>query len=481
MAQEVSQNPHSFFYVVMFMALVVVGTVVAYFAFLPKSAPKQITLAVLPFGGSASVPAWLRYGLSADIRNELSLSRDVKVIDFQAAVDSFDEGYDFESITYELGASHFVDGNFEDVQQDFSGTITVRLVNATQAAWKEVWTATIAVESGEWEKFRQSVARTIREKLYDLSTPRELGLVNHANSYHTYLMALQAFHERDGNRALTILNEISLADAAPYMDLLKRHLSTRRDGYLYDVREMFEPTEAQFLLDELHARLRASGDLQEYKLELENLVSEYPNSIAVSALADLYLYAGWLRQSKQLLVRWAQLRPQSFNVGVRLAHVDFSRNDISGAMRSLQIAGERSKKTEDAETMLTLLRISTEKKPELPFMDEVREIFLENNPGLDFDMRRLPLPDAYPEFDCDTKVSLTLALERFKDALEELDCAQRIWVTPPIFWRTTDPKWKSFTSTSGYRNYLRREGYASPNLEGSRPTNIDDLFMPRRD
>lgn len=478
MTQKPAQNPHSFFYVVMFMALVVVGTVVAYFAFLPKSAPKQITLAVLPFGGSATVPDWLRYGLPADIRNELSLSRDVKVIDFQAAVDSFDEGYDFESITYELGASHFVDGSFEDVQQDFSGTITVRLVNATQAAWKEVWTATIAVESGEWEKFRQSVARTIREKLYDLSTPRELGLVNNANSYYTYLMALQAFHERDDNRALTILNEISLADAAPYMRLLKRHLSTRRDGYLYDVREMFEPTEAQFLLDELHARLRASGDLQEYKLELENLVSEYPNSVAVSTLADLYLYAGWLRQSKQLLIRWAQLRPQSFNVGVRLAQVDFSRNDMPGVMRSIQIAGERSKRADLAGYWLLNMRAAMERMTRLRYDEEPHQT--NSRVPRDLDIRRSRHPNVDPD-DCDTKLPIALNKERLGEALDVLTCAQRLWVTPPIFWRTTDPNWVSFTSTDGYRDYLLREGYASPNLEGLGPANVEDLFMPRRD
>lgn len=479
MAQEGSQKPHSFFYVVMFMALVVVGTVVAYFAFLPKSAPKQITLAVLPFGGSATVPDWLRYGLPADIRNELSLSRDVKVIDFQAAVDSFEEGYDYESITNELGASHFVDGNFDDIHQDLSGTLTVRLVNATHTAWKEVWIETIAVESGEWEQLRQSVARTVRKELYDLSTPRKLGLVNNETSYHTYLGALHAFHQRDDDRALAILNEFPQSDTARYMGLLKRHLSTRRDGYLYDVREMLEPTEAQYLLDELHARLRASGDLREYKRELENLVSEYPNSVAVSVLADLYLYAGWLRQAKQLLVRWAQLRPQSFNVGVRLAHVDFSRNDMPGAMKSLKIAGERSKRSDLAGHWLLNLRVAMERNMRLRYEVEMQETNYRGPRDLGGSRQAL-YRNLYPE-DCDTRLSLALNEERLEDAVDVLTCTDRIWVTPPIFWRSTNPIWVSFTSTDAYLQYLRREGYASPNLEGLGPANVDELFKPRRD
>ena len=479
MVQKSAQNSHGFFFVVMFMALVVVGTVVTYFVFLPKSAPKQITLAVLPFSGSESVPEWLKYGLAADIRNELTLSRDVKVIDFQSSVDAFDEGYDFESITGELGASHFVDGNFDELNPDLSGILSVRLINATQAAWKEVWTSAIAVQAGEWEQLRASVARTVREELYDLNTPRELGMVNNANSYHKYLEALHAFHQRADVHALAILNEIPESGLVPYMGLLKHHLSVHQDGYFYEMREMFEATEAQYLLDELKANLRASNDLKEYKEQLENLVSEYPNSTAVSTLADLYLYAGWLRPSKELLVRWAQLRPQSFDVGVRLAHIDFLRNDIPGAMRSLEIAGERSKNLKEAEIMSSSLQIRSEKKRELPFMDELREIVIKNNPSLD--VRRIPLPDHYEEFDCDSKIALTITMGRLQNTLDALPCAQRLWVSPPHFTRLTDPNWQAFTSTDEYQAYLEREGYARPNLSDTKPSNVDELFMPRRD
>ena len=480
MVQKSAQNSHGFFFVVMFMALVVVGTVVTYFVFLPKSAPKQITLAVLPFSGSASVPEWLKYGLAADIRNELALSRDVKVIDFQSSVDAFDEGYNFESITDELGASHFVDGNFDELNSDLSGTLSVRLVNATHAAWKEVWTSAISVKAGEWEQLRASVARTIRDELYDLNTPRELGLVNDANSYLTYLRALHAFHHRADKRALAILNEIPESGIAPYMELLKRHLSTRQDGIFYfEMREMFEATEAQYRLDELNTTLRASQDLREYKEQLENLVADYPNSTAVSILADLYLYAGWLRQSEQLLIRWAQLRPRSFNVGVRLAHIDYLRNDIPGAMRALEIAGERSKNIDGAEIMRSTLQKTIELERESPSIYELREVFIENNPGVD--LPKTPLPDIYEEFDCDSKIALTIARERLQHTLEALHCAQHTWVTPPFFTRITDPRWEALTSTDEYQAYLEREGYARPNLSDTGPTNVDALFVPRRD
>ena len=461
------------------MALVVVGTVVTYFVFLPKSAPKQITLAVLPFSGSASVPEWLKYGLAADIRNELALSRDVKVIDFQSSVDAFNEGYDFESITDELGASHFVDGNFTELKSDLSGTLSVRLVNATHAAWKEVWISAISVKAGEWEQLRESVARTVRDELYDLNTPRKLGLVNDANSYRTYLRALHAFHHRADERALAILNEIPESGMAPYMELLKHHLSVHQDGYFYEMREMFEATEAQYRLAELNATLRASQDLKEYKEQLEYLVAEYPNSTAVSTLADFYLYAGWLSQSKELLVRWAQLRPQSFNVGVRLAHIDFIRNYIPGAMQALEIAGERSNQTNRAGNWFRVLRASMPRKAELYHEDDFRESVNGDNPTVSPHLFRPR--DASSELDCDTRMVLALSNGNVENALEELACAQRTWVTPPIFTRSTDSNWKSFTSTFEYQEYLSREGYARPNLSGTGPANVDALFMPRRD
>lgn len=479
MVQESSQNSHSFFFVVMFMALVVVGTVVTYFVFLPKSAPKQITLAILPFSGSASVPEWLKYGLAADIRNEIALSRDVKVIDFQSSVDAFDEGYDFESITNELGASHFVDGNFDELKSDLSGTLSVRLVNATHAAWKEVWASAISVKAGEWEQLRASVARIVRDELYDLNTPREMGLVNDSISYHTYLRALHAFHQRADERALAILNEMPESDIAPYMELLKRHLSVHQDGYFYEMREMFEATEAQYRLDELNASLRASNDLKEYKEQLENLVSEYPNSTAVSTLADFYLYAGWLSQSKELLVRWAQLRPQSFNVGVRLAHIDFMRNYIPGAMRALEIAGERSNQSDRTGNWFRVLRANMARKVELSHEDNLHESVNGGNPAVGLFL--FLGQDSSVELDCDTRLVLALSNGDVENALKELSCAHRTWVSPPIFTRSTDSNWQAFTSTDEYQAYLEREGYARPNLSETAPSNVDALFVPRRD
>ena len=264
------------------------------------------------------------------------------------------------------------------------------------------------------------------------------------------------------------------------MELLKRHLSTRQDGIFYfEMREMFEATEAQYRLDELNTTLRASQDLREYKEQLENLVADYPNSTAVSILADLYLYAGWLRQSEQLLIRWAQLRPRSFNVGVRLAHIDYLRNDIPGAMRALEIAGERSKNIDGAEIMRSTLQKTIELERESPSIYELREVFIENNPGVD--LPKTPLPDIYEEFDCDSKIALTIARERLQHTLEALHCAQHTWVTPPFFTRITDPRWEALTSTDEYQAYLEREGYARPNLSDTGPTNVDALFMPRRD
>ena len=455
MADTSQKNSHSFFYVVMFMALVVLGTVITYFVFLPTSAPKQLYLAVLPFGGNEEIPRHLKIGLPADIRNELSLSRDVKVIDFQSSVDVFDVKRDFKGVTEELGASHFVDGTFSATQDNGSLDVQMRLVNMTQSAWKEVWTVEIRVQPNEWESFRTEMASTIREELYDLNTLRSFTVGEYPDDYQNYLKALTAFHDRNDTLALELLNQIPANARLVSSSQLLAQLNQRGDGYLYDSREMFEPTEAGPLLDELWSELRQHKNLEIFKDDLEGLVSDFPNSVALSTLADLYTHAGWYREAKELLFHWALLRPRSLNVGIRLANVDYLHGDIPGAYRSIDIAENRSANSAEAEHWKDLLALNTES-------NSILSHEFAHNMG------------------CDYRLEQALYTGDLLTATDQLQCAQRKWLLPPVFWQKTDARWIQFIATPEYQRRMSDLGFSSSDLESTEPVDVAILFRPRR-
>ena len=456
---ESQSNSHSFFWVVLFMVVVVLGTIITYFVFLPKSAPKQIHLAVLPFGGPADAPESLTIGFPADIRNELSLSRDVKVIDFHSSLEVFDADREFLGLTEELGASHFVDGTILELNTDGSATVQVRLVNITHSAWKNVWTLDVEVQSDEWEQLRQTVVKTIRENLYDLNTPRSFTLTNEPQRYKLFLSALAAFHMGESGGALDMLRSIPEGLASPSAERLYDHIRNSQAGYLLNPTEMYEPSPVRAELVEINNRLKDTNDLAAFKLGLERLAADFPNSIAVSELADLYLYAGWLREAKQLLYHWALLRPRSLEVGVRLAHIDFINNDIPGAKRALDIAGKRSERFEEASCWLSVL------ENRLSGSDEI------------VSCSRYPIGASQ---DCDSQLAEALYRADISKAEDRLSCARRSWVNPPVFWKRDDPLWLRFTASATYRNYLEQTGYARSTLEDEQPMSTDVLFAPRR-
>ena len=459
------------------MVLVVLGTIVTYFVFLPTSAPKQLLLAVLPFGGEQA-PSFLTRGFPSDLRNNLALSRDIKVIDFQAAVDVFQTD-DFRGIMEELGVTHFVDGTIESFDGDFTATIHVRLVNATHAVWKEVWQVRLAVQPGDWVATRNSLANSVRDELYDQVDSIEVETRESTAAYFTYLQALDAFHARHDPFAIELLSKVAVEERSTRMDFLQLHLRYASDGYLFDSREMFDPLESRMTLEDLKEQLQASQDLGEFKLELEKLVSDYPNGYPASALADFYIYAGWYEEARSLLYHWAQLRPKSFNVGVRLAHVDFLEDDLAAAERSLQIAEARSQDTQGAAHWHNVLNYNTGKPVSTDqsksSLGKVMTSFQIADLEHDLEFQRL-----YEASDCDAKLETSLYLNDLYAAGQQLDCARRLWVTPPIFWKPEDPRWVQSMATQAYLTYLRKVGYSEPNLAGLSPLSNTELFMPRR-
>ena len=480
MSQSQQPNSHSFFYVVMFMTVVVLATVAAYFVFLPKSAPKQIILAVLPFGGPEHTPEKLRIGLPSDIRNQLALSRDLRVTDFQSSLDVFNAKQGFAGITEELGASHFVDGTFKELGSDLSATLEMRLVNVTQSAWKEVWKVSLRIESDEWITFAKTIPKTIREELYDQYLEHESTDFGATEDYLLYLEALSLFHTHELNESLTVLEGISSENRTFSMNELEEHTTSLSDGYLIDSREMYDGTLAKERLNEIEIQRRQSGDVERYKEELEELVTNYPNSVAVSVLADLYVAAGWYPQAKQLLYRWAQLRPRSFYVGVRLAQVDYLQGDVPGVNRALKIAERRSGNSQKMAYWLEilLLNLSTEYDPS----SESNPVILLMKKGQEGQSIRYErgFHQTYSRLDCDSRIELALYGNEDELASQELACAQSKWLVPPVFWSIIDPRWINFVSSNEYEDHLSRIGIAKADLKALSPSDVSLLFMPQR-
>ena len=67
------------------MTSVVILTIVGYFLFLPKTAPKLMTVAVLPFDAPEEFPSHLTQALPRHITEMLAESRELFVVEYDAA------------------------------------------------------------------------------------------------------------------------------------------------------------------------------------------------------------------------------------------------------------------------------------------------------------------------------------------------------------------------------------------------------------
>ncbi|MYD45574.1 MAG: hypothetical protein F4W92_04410 [Gammaproteobacteria bacterium] len=128
---------HAFFFTIIFMTSVVILTIVGYFLFLPKTAPKLITLAVLPFDGPEEFSEHLTQALPRHLTEILAESREIFVVDYDAAEEAVALKDKSRGFLNELGTTHILTGTFEvsDLSPD-SWTLLMRLIDVSKVVPK---------------------------------------------------------------------------------------------------------------------------------------------------------------------------------------------------------------------------------------------------------------------------------------------------------------------------------------------------------
>lgn len=433
------------------MAVVVLGSVLVYSVYLPQTAPKQITLAVLPFSSDDEfVP--LSVGFSAVLRDSIALSRDVAVVDtISTNLVMFDEAK-ASGMSHILALTHFVDG---EVRWHENGTVHVdyRLVNVSQPNWKEVATGSLTSEADverPWQDVRDTLTKTVRSALYDNSLMRFEPNQAPAQAYRDYLAQVGSY---------------LLATRAQ-----KPH-PLMHDEFDTYVKELFKDasiaTEPKRALWHAEAQFLDSLNVDDFASRLWTLAGEYPNSLAVRALAQLAFDLEHKALAEHAWLRFARIYPQSANVALNIANVRRLNDDFDGVEKAFRIAALRSLGDEVDYFKATYDRMSTS--------------------GPTVQLTAYPVTSALLNLQDDRgNDSEILAELRMHDGSFGVNRglpndAIRLWRQPPKFMASDDPRWSQARVTLHRRSpvasaRLRADPLAIATEEGA----LEALFAPRR-
>ena len=451
METESRQGSHGLFFAFSFMVLVLLGTVVTYFVFLPGTAPKQITLAVFPFAGD-EIPRELTHGLAFDLRNSLANSRDVMVVDFPGTVEAVEEANALQDPRQALGVTHFVDGSIQfDEGQQFS-LVELRVINVSQSAWKEVYVETIGVANEEWAQFHAKATVYVREALYDLNTMRTPSISSSPVEYSAHLNNLVAvLDEHHPEDSIGIVDESNLAlDRA--VQLIEFQRLNANTHYVHRWLDLFDGTEAPgFRTYNLLKDLDATNEASEFVLALEKTVSDYPNSSSVVTLAELYQYFGWLDAAEFLWIRWSQMRPRAVGPAVALANLNHIRGNTQGSAEALAIGVQRSGESQEA----------------IEWQRHYDQLSMQTGTKSDTE-------NPSDKLDCAQRFVVALAQKDQEVALSAHQCSEHAFLNPPIFWRSDDPRWTSWL------DYIELPRVVSTDLAPRTAESVKLLLAPRR-
>ena len=463
--------------VIWFMALIVVGTVVVYFLFLPKIAPKQITIAVMPFHTATKVEPFLLNSLAREISERLEYSRDLTTVDFDSGVEVAKLRQEMRSFTTELGASHLLVGSIEQ----FGGEtleITSVLVNISHPAMKEVWTNTYSVLDGNFVPVPRQVASEVREALYDRAaegSPRKPEMGREA--YLFYLQALYALQESNIAEAERwIADSVSAEPNSPALVLAARLAAPAERASL--LRQALELSSEYLpaLIEFSRVRFERDKDVVGYHEEVVRLAKRYPNSDALLWLVELYEALGLYKEAVELRYRVVRSRPRNPCVAAELAISRFRIGDIDELEPLLELASQRGAQNSCALRYLNLYQFERGSEPsqssENPLIHVIRA-------------GQEQAWDAFEELvglipDVDGQILARLYAGRVEPIFELLPLSDRLWVGPPLWWKHTDPRWTKLNSDTRYVTYLEEIGFGEQQSERIRPVDPRELLVPKR-
>ena len=475
-----NMRSHAFFFAVVLMTLLVVGTIVVYFLILPRAIPKQIIVAVLPFDGPEYLPKHMTHAFPKHLTELVALSRELTVIDFDEARSALELGEGFRGFTEELGATHIVDGEFvEDAEKAGKFVLTVRVVNVTQLAWKLRWDEQYHYPEESLAEIRDQAAAGVLKGLYDNSVGEIPTASNFAKNFEGYLEALWLADSGNRPQAQQQLVGLPQVESNPYALNLLSTLLPDDAGKYVELALAANPNHYPSLIEHAKQTYRNDGDLTQYLQTITALAGKYPNSEAVKELANLYHALGWYDEEEQLLFRWVKMRPRSGKAALAMAFSRFRRGDDQQVHEALRIAHLRDPDNPTVQRYLALYALEVESAEPSPLEE----------PGFNFrylaakgltDEAKAILETIGDDMSCDESVEAALYVRDVDRAFRNLECAERLWTTPPVWWLESDARWEGFTSDERYSSWLEERGLRESAIAGLEPASIEQLFAPVR-
>ena len=433
------------------MAAVVLGSVLLYSFFLPQTAPKQITLAVLPFPENGEFTP-LSVGFAAALRDSIALSRDVAVVDTVSTNAVMWNPEKAAGMSHILAITHFVDGELSSVEGEIE-RIDFRVVNVSHPNWKEVLNVKDVEfkDSETLQSQRDKVTLQVRQALYDNSSLRTEPKRYPSDSYYEYLVSL-------GNWLLRF-KESEL-------------FSSLHQAYQAKTRDLFEDTGiATHPSVELWTAISVFEETQDTAVFSETiwyLAGEYPNSLAVETLGSLAYDMQKLELAENVWLRVARVRPQSAFAALNVAHMRRLLGDAEGTDQAFRIATLRDdlgivdyfKVLDDH--LANEVQLSIEESIDSNVIRELRE----SSDGL-----------LLGEFLIGASIHAGTLSSHSPSEIQTTN----LWRSPPLWLRENDPRWIES------RNYLKQHfSTASASVSESVLPNtdstdaIEQLFAPRR-
>lgn len=463
------------------MTSVVILTIIGYFLFLPGTAPKLITVAVLPFDAPDEFSEHLTRALPRHITEVLAESREIFVVDYDAAEEAVALKNQSRGFRNELGTTHIVTGAYtvSDTSPD-AWTVTVRLLDVGRDLWKLKWSDEFSHPERSLLEICDAITTGVADGLYDNSIPVPDSSTITATGFEQFLRASQLFQNGDTHGALSLVqNQPREQETVFGMFLLSKLLPESEEQFVarsLSLKKSYYP--ALVLSSKL--RFETSKNLVTFLQEMISLTGQYPNSEAVSELALLYSDLGWFKEAEEVLIRWAKIRPRSSEPALAIAFNRFRNNDMKGVEHALEIATLRETNNATVDRYLALYDWKVKgNNLNAGVSDFLYWIDTYENGG--FSELNLQWKSFMNGLSCSDQIEMSLYLNIHDYIFDNIDCFDRLlWLQPPPWWTVDEPKWVAFIQDSRYNDWLETRGIRSDVLEKVAPVPAKELFAPRR-
>ena len=464
--------------VVWFMALLVLGTILGYFLLLPKTAPKLITLAVMPFHTSSRVEPYVLHSVARDITEDLSYSRDLTIVDFDSSLEVSALRTEMRGFTAELGASHLLLGSI-DKRDAGEVLVTSVLVDISQPAMKEVWNVEISLRKRQFRTAVTQIVAGVRESLYDRGTriARRSGEWN-PDAYDAYLRARYANQQSDREGALTWLNRsIELQRSVKPITMLAGLEYDQRAPALLDEALELDPTYFPARLARARLEFENTRNLVGFHEDLVTLAERFPNSAALALLADLYDALGHHAEAVELRYRVVRTFARDGNIASRLVLSRNRSEAVEDLAAMLELATKRGGRNLEAVRTLWLYQFEHDGNETTSFDDPFAEAVLSGSEE-DWDSFDKALARIQ---EVDWQIIALLHVGRAGEAVQLLLRSSSWWIGPPLWWQETDDRWTALSERNDYKKIIEGLGFGLGGMARVVPANPRTLLMPKRE